>query len=700
MLIKLTNEGRKMKRFVALTLATLLCILSACGAPGDDAPTLDLPQADAPSDTLEPDQTAAQGEYSLAVTQTELPGGLTSLASACAADGGVYLAGAGEGGIPMLGLWSDGAYDPLSLPDGITEIESVFFGGALSVLARAGESIHILHYEGNDVLTTELSGDLSALGRDLYYAEFGGTGYVMDSNTIAEVKNGELTRGMEAEAAYLLFVAMQAAQDGLYIVQFSGLDLTTRLYRLDSDGFELEPVDVGGVNIYGLGTTAEGAVLVSCALDGREYVATTSGEELFDWSDPGIVSPGYTNLYERSDGSYLLFYRGQAKLELLEEKLLPPKTTLTLLTDLPRAELYTIVNDFNRTSEDYRVEVMQFGEDGLTAELLRTQLLAGDGPDIFAFYDRSSLADLSAGSFEDLLTYLDSDAEYGRETVVPELLEAMCLQGKLSWLPYAFGISTFTAPSAYLSEPGFSFDEAKQAAANAGLPLFPGWMTRDILWGWLSDFAVGQCVDMETGTCSFDSEDYISLLEECAAAASEFGSDSAALYNSLLQFELLQNLIRVSTISDNYSGNYAFVGAPNETTNGSMFSLDLCFAISSSSENKNAAWQLVRSCLSDEHQQLIFDYFPASQSVLNAMILDGIENGVHYYDYEFKLDESDAAKLRELIAGTKTAQDSYPAVLNIMAEDAAQFFSGQITAQQAASYTQNRVSTWLAEQGY
>ena len=521
----------------------------------------------------------------------------------------------------------------------------------------------------------------------------------MDSNTIAEVKDGQLTRGMEAEAAYLLFTAMQAAQDGLYIVQFSGLDLTTQLLKLNAETFALEPADVGGVGIYGLGTTADGDVLVSCTSDGREFVKTADEAELFDWSEPGIVSPGYTNLYELGDGSWLLFYRGQTSLELLEEKLLPPKTTLTLLTDYPRAELYTIVNDFNRTSEGYRVEVQLLGDGGLTAELLRTQLIAGEGPDIFAFYDRSSLADLGANSFEDLLIYLDADEEYGRDTLAPELLGAMCAQDKLDWLPYSFGISTFTAPSAYLSEPGFSFDEAKQAAAKAGLPLFPGWMTRDILWGWLSDFAVGQYMDLEAGTCSFDNEDYISLLEECAAAASEFGSDSAALYNSLLQFELLQNLIRVSTISDNYGGAYAFVGVPNETTNGSMFSPDLCFAISSTSGNKDAAWQLVRSCLSDEHQQMNLTSFPASASVLDAMIDDAVENGVHYYEYEYELDEADAAKLRGLISETQTAQDAYPAVLNIMAEDAAQFFAGQITAEQAAVYTQNRVSTWLAEQG-
>lgn len=688
-----------MKSSFALLFSVLLCVLSACGTQGTNDPALDLPEVAAPSAELEPDQTAALGEYSLTVTQTELPGGLASLASACAAENGVYLAGAGADGAPMLGIWADGVYEPLDLSDGITEIESVFFGDALSVLARAGDAIQILHYEDSGVLTTELNGDLSALGKDLYYAEFGGTAYVMDSNTIAEVKDGQLTRGMEAEAAYLLFTAMQAVQDGLYIVQFSGLDLTTQLLKLNADTFALEPADVGGVGIYGLGTTADGDVLVSCTSDGREFVKTADEADLFDWSEPGIVSPGYTNLYELGDGSWLLFYRGQTSLELLEEKLLPPKTTLTLLTDYPRAELYTIVNDFNRTSEGYRVEVQLLGEGGLTAELLRTQLIAGEGPDIFAFYDRSSLADLGANSFEDLLIYLDADEEYGRDTLVPELLEAMCVQGKLSWLPYSFGISTFTAPSAYLSEPGFSFDEAKQAAAKAGLPLFPGWMTRDILWGWLSDFAVGQYMDLEAGTCSFDSEDYISLLEECAAAASEFGSDSAALYNSLLQFELLQNLIRVSTISSNYGGDYAYVGAPNETTNGSMFSPDLCFTISSASEHKDAAWQLVRSCLSEEHQSALSGGFPASAQALDALIDDAVANGVHYYEYEYELDEADAAKLRGLISETQTAQDAYPAVLNIMAEDAAQFFAGQITAEQAAAYTQDRVSIWLAEQG-
>ena len=64
-----------MKSSFALLFSVLLCVLSACGTQGTNDPALDLPEVAAPSAELEPDQTAAQGEYSLAVTQTELPGG-------------------------------------------------------------------------------------------------------------------------------------------------------------------------------------------------------------------------------------------------------------------------------------------------------------------------------------------------------------------------------------------------------------------------------------------------------------------------------------------------------------------------------------------------------------------------------------------------------------------------------------------------
>ena len=64
-----------------------------------------------------------------------------------------------------------------------------------------------------------------------------------------------------------------------------------------------------------------------------------------------------------------------------------------------------------------------------------------------------------------------------------------------------------------------------------------------------------------------------------------------------------------------------------------------------------------------------------------------------------KISESDAEKLRGLVEGITTVNYSLPTVADILSEDAAQYFAGQISVEQAAAYSQERVSTWLAEQG-
>lgn len=130
--------------------------------------------------------------------------------------------------------------------------------------------------------------------------------------------------------------------------------------------------------------------------------------------------------------------------------------------------------------------------------------------------------------------------------------------------------------------------------------------------------------------------------------------------SSLLQYELLQNLTRLSAISNTYGGEYTFAGAPNETTNGSMFATDLCFAISSASDEPDAAWQFVRTCLSGEHQRLNIDYLPAVAAVLEESINNAVENGIEWYGYEYELDSADADKLRELLTDTATVENAYP----------------------------------------
>ena len=258
------------------------------------------------------------------------------------------------------------------------------------------------------------------------------------------------------------------------------------------------------------------------------------------------------------------------------------------------------MNAFNQEDPDYKLRVESLYDEGMNMELLNTQLIAGEGPDIFAFCYYDNLTRLGPAATEDLLPYLDADAEYSRETIVPSLLAAMSPQGKLAALPYAFSMVTFTAPSDVFAEPGISFDEAKAAAEAADLPIFPPWMAQDILWGWMSNFAAVQFTDLEAGTCSFDSEAYLSLLRECGETSTELPADISQNNVGLLQFETLQNFMRLGVISERCGGEYTFAGMPNDETNGSMFSVDLSFAISAQSKYKDGAWRFVRECLSPE----------------------------------------------------------------------------------------------------
>ena len=156
--------------------------------------------------------------------------------------------------------------------------------------------------------------------------------------------------------------------------------------------------------------------------------------------------------------------------------------------------------------------------------------------------------------------------------------------------------------------------------------------------------------------------------------------------------------MRLAVVSENYGGAYTFAGAPNETTNGSMYSPGLSLAISAQSEHTETAWQFVRSVLSAENQPDASSAFPSNAAALDAALLEMQETGLDFYGTVYRLTEEDVQKFRELLDGTTTVQDALPAVKSIMDEEASQYFSGQISAQQASERTQNRVSLYLSEQ--
>lgn len=556
---------RTFKKIAALLLALSLAAgLAACaGAPQEQ----ELPAPDEP-DAVE---TVGEGLVStLVIKQEELPGGLAELSAMNTAGEGLILAGWDAAASPVLGtLGEDGGFSALTLPEDVVSVEAVCRDGeAVAALAATETGMCVLSLGGGQDSRTELDADdASMLYGDLALTVKNGKFYVLYYMGIAEFgPDGKAARVCYGPEKWSFFTSMLEVDGHIYVAVGDGMNGGGSLCELDTEAMSLTSIDTGELGVKALGLSAEGGLLLSGSLGGRDIVAALGeGEptELFDWAEPGVAIVSCLSIWEQPDGSYILYQAGDTALERLTEELAAPRTELVLLTDYAGSEMYDLVNTFNRENPDYKVRVESLYDEGMSMELLNTQLIAGDGPDIFAFCYYDNLMRLGPAATVDLLPYLDADGEYSRESILPSLLEAMSPQGKLSALPYTFSLVTFTAPEDVIAGPGVTFAEAKAAADEADLPLFPLWMTRETLWGWMEEFAAVQFTDLEAGTCSFDSEEYIGLLRECGETSTDFPADISQNYVGLLQFEPLQGYMRLSVISGNYGGEYTFAGMPN-----------------------------------------------------------------------------------------------------------------------------------------
>lgn len=685
---------RKFEKPAAIFLALCLCLgLAACGR------TEGQPQESAPAETEAPEEELAE---QLVYREEDLPGGIVSLDCMDCLDGETVLAGRdSEGGLVLGVIGAQGDFEALALPGDVISVDAACkTAEGVAVLASNGPEDFILSYTGGEAARVDLNAEAM---EDVFggqaLAELDGKWYIMHFSGVVEFSaDGQTARCCEIAEDWDTMASMQAAGGRIY-VSMTDMDENGGLFELDTENMGFTPVDTGDMGVTALGLTAEGGLLLSGKLDGREVVAELGEDgpvEFFDWADTGIAYVDCSGLWEFSDDSYAVFRAGAPALERLRPELMKLRTQLRLLTDCSEGEIAGFVNDFNQTNEDYvlRVEYLFDDYDG-DIESLNAQLIAGEGPDILAIGDYSYLAGLDAEATEDLGPWLDAETEYPRELYLPGLLSAMGQDGKLAALPYAFSIVTFSAPSDAFSEPGTGYDEAKAAANEAGLPLFRVWLGPDNLWSWVCEFSAVTFTEPEAGACYFDSGEYQNLLRECGEMMAVYSDDSAGSADGLLRTQTLRDISDMGAVYDEYGGEYTFVGLPNDRTNGSMFGIEMCFAISAQSANKDGAWQFVRRCIAREPDAL-WNAFPANAELFEQELLAAVGADMDYLGEACELTEADAAKLSMLVEGTEAVQHSLPAVADILNEVAADYFAGEISLEEAVANSQQRVSDWLA----
>ncbi|MDE5935943.1 MAG: extracellular solute-binding protein [Ruminococcus sp.] len=501
--------------------------------------------------------------------------------------------------------------------------------------------------------------------------------------------------------------------------------------------------------------------------DYRFYVSNTTSlfgikddgtaEEIINWIDSDLsgdyidfVVPDENgefiihedNWTTNTDSFYRLTKRDASELENVQ--------IISMVVNYSDSNVMEKVKEFNKTNDGYRIKIEDYNkyyewdeEKGTQLNSpdaqLKLDIAAGKTPDIICMDNGSSLFTSlgKKGALVDLYELMGTDGTVSKDDIVPNVLKAGELDGKLLTVSPSFCVTTFIAKKKYVDKQGWTMDEMIETYNNLpkDMRLFAYNQSRESI---LSSLLYGgNFIDSKNGTCSFDSPEFIKLLEFCNRFEDEEGPDwetmsqdemndywneqeTACMNDKAFLGDMsLYNLrdysrARYVTFNDEIS----LVGLPGAGGNGATLSLNKNYAIMSSSSNKDVCWKFISQFFDEDYQTSDRVYqIPSLKSAFTKKLDEAMENPYYidangkkqeyentYYinDKEVKipnLSKEERDFLEEYILGAEpTSFDWSENIGEIVREEISAYFKGERSAQETAELIQNRVSILVSEQ--
>ena len=505
------------------------------------------------------------------------------------------------------------------------------------------------------------------------------------------------------------------------------------------------------------------------------YISVTdTSEKLLDWMDSDINPNNMSSFAVMNDGriiAVLNYWDDETQtsvnelvmMERVDASSLPEKTVLTLACFYLDYNIQQQIVDFNKTSDAYRIVVKDYSEfntnDDYSAGLtkLNTEIMSGVIPDMFLTENLPVERYAAKGILTDLYELIDSDSELTRESFVPQIIKACETDGKLYELPASFMVNTAFG----LSKVVDGYDVWNVAAVQDAMTklqedayVFDYYTTQATVMGNCVSNNLSAFVNWQTGECSFDSEGFIALLNFAKTFPAEFdweaydSEHSGEYVDDATQMKNGQKLLEQAwlygfedylySMSQFGDTDITFVGYPSEDgTSNHLFSTSQTFAISTTCQNKDVAWNFLSQLVREDYQSgdNVWN-FPVNQAAFDAKMKEAMteeyqtdENGNQILDengdpikipkatyytavagsadatdpdtgrvvvYAVTQEQSD--QILDVISKTTRLSTYDEAIMDIVNDEAAPFFAGQATAEETASAVQSRVQLYVAEQ--
>lgn len=413
-------------------------------------------------------------------------------------------------------------------------------------------------------------------------------------------------------------------------------------------------------------------------------------------------------------------------------------------------ELGQAVLNFNRTHDNARIAMVNYNkyntdedyEAGL--KKMQTDMTSGIVADLIVTNGIPYESMANKGLFEDLTPYMTdyTDADY-----FTSFFKSMAYGDKLYNIGFSFDVNTVEGKNSVVGgKTGLTPSEYLDLLNGlpSGMESFMDMTKQNALYT-LALNNISAYVDVKNGTCSFNSPEFIKLLEFCNTFPEEIADDGIATMTMGASVTIDEDeeywrerdyayindktalcQTYISNLRDAYRQRMSYfddaevtrIGYPKsgENGNGGCFAAYNTLAMSANSKNKELCWEFMQSMLSDEYQESLEWSLPVSRKAFAKLAEEATkpetyidENGKEveqpFYiwrgneDIEIpQMPMSFADELEAYIDGITVYSYYDTQIYNIVDEETGMYFSGDQTAEKAAEMIQSRVTLYLSEQ--
>ena len=413
-----------------------------------------------------------------------------------------------------------------------------------------------------------------------------------------------------------------------------------------------------------------------------------------------------------------------------EALLLTPRTqeetdsirTVTLASLYFDQETQSRITRFNRQADGYRLVLKSYIDMSDPAQdyekarqTYHEDLLSGNVPDIMLIREDYQMLS-NKGLFEDMRPWMENDPDFHEEDYMMNVLEAFGYKGHLERIPWRFFVSTNFAKTEYVGDrTNLSASELVALDLPEDMCYFYSGLGKSEACRDLLLCAAGSFVDYENGSCTFDSEEFVRLLELANTIPTGKLPEGDYCYREnkvLLCPGSLWSLGSYHAEHEVTFGN-ADVTLCGIGCEGGAVGMASAIAVSAQSQEKQAAWEFIKFNLQEEQQYFGRDAyrycFPVNRKALEKMLCDDTLPHDEHHTASLQMDgvdveygaatQEELSYFRDYLDSLHTSLLDDTKITAIVQEEAGKYFAGDCTAEDAAKAVQGRVSLYLSEQG-